>query len=66
MQAPTTVDMGRRITETLGAEVSEAPYALDNSKAHLLSRSQGRYAGLEVAGDLARLRAMWASEVCDA
>ncbi len=63
LQAPTTVDMGRRITETLGAEVSVALYALKAGDARLLFRGQGRYAGLEVAGDLVQLEALWASEV---
>jgi hypothetical protein len=62
LQAPTTVDMGRRIAETLGAEVTVALYALGKGNTHLLFRGRGRHAGLEAAGDLARLRAMWASE----
>jgi hypothetical protein len=63
LQAPTTVDMGRRIVETLGAEVSVALYEVGKSGEHLLFRGCGRHAGLEAAGDLVRLRAMWAAEV---
>jgi hypothetical protein len=62
LQAPTTVDMGRRIMETLGAEVSVALYAR-GSGTRLLFKGRGRHAGLEAAGDLARLKAMWASEM---
>jgi len=61
--APTTVDMGRRIVETLSAEVSVALYALETSNPRLLFRGKGRHAGLEAAGDLAHLRAMWAAEI---
>jgi hypothetical protein len=63
LQAPTTVDMGRRIAETLGAEVSVALHAFENGGTRLLFRGHGRHAGLEAAGDLARLREMWASEL---
>jgi hypothetical protein len=65
LQAPTTVDMGRRIVETLGAKVAVTLYAVEGSRTELLFQGCGRHAGLEAAGDLARLRAMWASEVAD-
>jgi tocopherol cyclase len=61
LQAPTTVDMGRRIAETLDAEVAVALYGLEGDAARLLFHGVGRHAGLEAVGDLARLRAMWAS-----
>ena len=61
--APTTVDMGRRIVETLSAEVSVTLYALENGNTRLLFRGKGRHAGLEAAGDLAHIRAMWADEI---
>jgi hypothetical protein len=62
LQAPTTVDMGRRIAETISGEVSVKLYSLDKSGTRPLFRGLGRHAGLEAAGDLARLRGMWASE----
>lgn len=61
LQAPTTVDMGRRIAETLDAEVAVALYDLEGDHGRLLFDGVGRHAGLEAAGDLALLRAMWAS-----
>ena len=63
LQAPTTVDMGRRIAESLSAEVGVRLYSLKGAQANLLYQGRGRHAGLETVGDLARLRAMWASEI---
>lgn len=63
LHAPTPVDMGRRIAETISAEVEVALYKLDSSASQLLFRGTGRHAGLEAVGDLSRLRAMWASQV---
>jgi hypothetical protein len=61
LQAPTTIDMGRRIAETLSARVETALYSLQGGQPRLIFRGTGRHAGLEVVGDLARLRALWAS-----
>ncbi len=61
LQAPTTIDMGRRITETLGARVEAALYTLAGGRSRRIFQGEGRYGGLEAVGDLARLRRMWAS-----
>jgi hypothetical protein len=61
LRAPTPVDMGRRIAETLSAEVEVALYKLGGSASQLLFRGTGRHAGLEAVGDLSQLRSMWAS-----
>jgi hypothetical protein len=63
LQAPTTVDMGRRIAESLSAEVIVALHSLEGGKAYLLYEGRGHHAGLETVGDLARLRTMWKSEI---
>jgi tocopherol cyclase len=55
LQAPTTLDMGRRIAETLDAGVEVELYVLEKGDSRLLFRGAGRHAGLEAAGDLARL-----------
>jgi hypothetical protein len=54
--------MGRRIAETLSAEVEVALYKLGSSASQVLFRGTGRHVGLEAVGDLSRLRAMWASQ----
>jgi tocopherol cyclase len=61
LQAPTTVDMGRRIAETLNARVEMALYTLEGGRARRVFQDTGRHAGLEAVGDLARLRTMWVS-----
>ncbi|MGD2206619.1 MAG: tocopherol cyclase family protein [Anaerolineae bacterium] len=61
LQAPTMVDMGRRIAETLNARVETVLYSLEGGRSRRLFRDTGRHAGLEAVGDLARLRSMWAS-----
>jgi tocopherol cyclase len=58
LQAPTTLDMGRRIAETLNATVRMALYELGHGRPRVLAEGTGRHAGLEVVGDLAELRAM--------
>jgi hypothetical protein len=63
LQAPTTVDMGRRIAESLSAKVIVALYSLEGGKACLLYDGCGQHAGLETVGDLARLGTMWRSEI---
>jgi tocopherol cyclase len=62
LQAPTTADMGRRIAETLSSHVETDLYTLEGSRPRQVFQGTGRYAGLEAAGDLARLRTMWASK----
>jgi hypothetical protein len=57
INAPTTLDMGRRIAETLDAAVDVRLYALGDRPERLLFEGTGRHAGLEVAGDLAQLQA---------
>jgi hypothetical protein len=58
LQAPTTLDMGRRIAETLNATVRLALYELGHREPRLLVAGTGRHAGLEAVGNLASLRAM--------
>jgi tocopherol cyclase len=62
IQAPTTVDMGRRIGETLSARVETVLYTLEGGRPRRIFQGTGRHAGLEAVGDLARLRTMWASK----
>jgi hypothetical protein len=62
IQAPTTLDMGRRIAETLSARVETALYTLEGGRPRRLFHGTGHHAGLEAVGDLARLQTMWASE----
>lgn len=63
LRAPTTADMGRRIAETLSARVEVALYSLDGGRPRRIFEGTGRHAGLEAAGDLARLRTMWVSRL---
>jgi tocopherol cyclase len=63
IQAPTTVDMGRRIAETLSTRVETALYTLEGGRSCLIFQDTGRHAGLEAVGDLVRLRNMWASKL---
>jgi hypothetical protein len=59
LQAPTPEDMGRRIVETLSAEVGvRLSAAVDGSWREVFAGS-GKHGGLEAVGDLDRLRAMW-------
>ncbi len=62
LQAPTKLDMDRRIAETLDARVETALYAVEDGRSRVIFEGTGRHAGLEAAGDLARLRAMWAGQ----
>jgi hypothetical protein len=55
LQAPTTADMGRRITETLSATVEVALHALKGDGSRLVFAGTGRHAGLEAVGDLMQL-----------
>jgi len=61
LHAPTTVDMGRRIAETLTATV-EVRLTEVSRKGHpggrLLFQGAGRHAGMEAAGNLERLTEM--------
>ena len=63
IQAPTTVDMGRRIAETLSTRVETALYTLESGRSYLIFQDTGRHAGLEAVGDLVGLRNMWASKL---
>jgi hypothetical protein len=49
---PTKVEMGKRVTETLGAIVHTR---LSRLSGEVIFEGEGRYAGLEVNGDLDRL-----------
>jgi hypothetical protein len=60
LQAPTPTDMGRRITETLGATVEVELAAAEGGSWKTVYAGKGAHAGLEAAGDLEKLRAMWA------
>lgn len=50
---PTTVEMGKRVDETLSASVH---LNLSHLSGKLIFEGQGKYSGLEVNGDLPRLR----------
>lgn len=52
LQAPTKVEMGRRIMETLNAKIS---IRLENRDGEILYEGTGENAGLETVGDLDRL-----------
>lgn len=52
LRGPTRLDMGKRIVETLDARVD---VELSNRAGNILFQGSGRYAGLEVQGDLDRL-----------
>ncbi len=62
LHAPTTVDMDRRIAETLEATVEVALYDLRESGRRPIFEGLGRCAGLEAAGELLRLQEMWLAE----
>jgi hypothetical protein len=57
LQAPTGVDMDRRIAESLSATVALRLLALGGPAPKVVFEGTGRHAGLEAAGDLARLQA---------
>ena len=58
IQAPTTVDMGRRIAETLDARIEVRLHERQDGMG-LLFEGMGRHGGLEANGDLDRLVSMW-------
>jgi tocopherol cyclase len=62
LQAPTSVDMGRRIAETLSATVQVSLYKDSDRASQLIVHDTGRHASLEAVGDLETLRAMRASQ----
>jgi hypothetical protein len=55
LQAPTGVDMDRRIAESLSATVAVRLLDLDCPEPQVVFEGSGRHAGLEAAGDLSRL-----------
>lgn len=61
LHAPTTADMGRRITETLNAAVEVRLLTLERGGPRPVFEGTGRHAGLEAAGDLNHLVGMWRS-----
>ncbi|MFN2242715.1 MAG: tocopherol cyclase family protein, partial [Anaerolineae bacterium] len=65
LHAPTPVNMGRRIAETLGAQVDLTLYKLDGDAPQLLLRGTGHHAGLEAVGDLSLMRDMWKAQLRD-
>ena len=52
LKAPTVTQMDRRISETLSSEVEVTLSVKSNGKWHKVFEDFGRYAGLEVVGDL--------------
>jgi hypothetical protein len=56
LHAPTTLDMGRRIAETLTAQVQVRLHTVQHRPTHLVFEGTGRHGGLEAVGDLGRLR----------
>jgi hypothetical protein len=65
LRAPTPVDMARRIPETLNGTIEVSLYAGDEGGSKLVFHGTGSHAGLEVVGDMARLRAMWLARKSD-
>jgi hypothetical protein len=59
LRAPSTVDMGRRISETLNATVDVK--LVSRRDQSVLFVGTGRHAGLEAVGDLDQLVRMWAT-----
>jgi hypothetical protein len=55
LRGPSGVDMGVRVPETLQAVVAVRLSTLEGGEARTLFEGSGRNAGLEIAGDLARL-----------
>jgi hypothetical protein len=55
LHAPTKLEMGRRILETLDAEIF---IRLANQKGNLLYQGTGKNGGLEVVGDMDQLLAL--------
>ncbi len=55
IRGPSTVDMGVRVPETLSASVDVRLSRLGGGQAGIAFEGTGRYAGLEVVGDLDRL-----------
>jgi hypothetical protein len=62
LRAPTPLDMGRRIAETLKATVEVSLYKDNGRDSQLIVHDTGRHAGLEAVGDLEALKAMWSSQ----
>jgi tocopherol cyclase len=52
LKAPTVTQMDRRISETLSSEVDVILSVMENGIWHKVYEDSGRYAGLEVVGDL--------------
>ena len=55
LRAPTTIEMDRRIAETLNSRVEVRLLALRGGREHLVFQDTGGAAGLEAVGDLRRL-----------
>jgi hypothetical protein len=55
LRGPSTAGMGRRVPETLAAEVELRLSRVGKNESKVLFQGTGRCAGLEVAGDLKRL-----------
>ena len=62
LRGPTPLNTGRRIAETLNARVEIALHNLKDDHRRWLFQGTGRHAGVEAVGDLARLRAIGASQ----
>jgi tocopherol cyclase len=58
LRAPSTVEMGRRIAETLNATVDVRLHEIAGSTSRLIFSGAGRHAALEAGGDLDRLLSM--------
>jgi hypothetical protein len=52
LKAPTVTQMDRRISETLSSEIDVILSVKKNGTWHKVFEDSGRYAGLEVVGDL--------------
>jgi tocopherol cyclase len=62
LRAPTALDMSRRTAETLSATVEIELDAGQEDGRRPIFHGEGRYAGLEAAGDLAQLQELWSSQ----
>lgn len=60
LHAPTRAGMGRRIGETIDAQV-QVRFTVQGGNRPALFKGVGQHAALEAAGDLERLRRLWAS-----
>lgn len=59
LAGPTTVDMGKRVAESVTAEVAVTLSRLENGREEVVFAGNGRYAGLEVHNVFEELLSAW-------